>query len=68
MLFSLHKMKRKTKKKDKTKPKKLFLSIMIQVKLEKQTAADKVFSDFFFPKEYQYVIATDAASLDETWS
>lgn len=46
MLFSLHKMKRK---KHKTKPKKLLLSIMIQVKLEKQTATDKVYSDCFFP-------------------
>lgn len=58
----------KKKQKYKTKPKKLFLSIMIQVKLEKQTAADKVFSDGFFPEEYQYVIATDAASLEETRS
>lgn len=65
MLFSLHKMKRK---KHKTKPKKLLLSIMIQVKLEKQTATDKVYSDCFFPWEYQYVIARDDVSLEETWS
>lgn len=42
--------KEKKEKKYKTKPKKsIFLSIMIQMKLEKQTAADKVSSDCFFP-------------------
>lgn len=37
------------KNKYKTEPKKLFLSIMIQVKSEKQTPADKVSRDWFFP-------------------
>lgn len=52
MLFSLLKMKRKKPKKvqNKTqKAKKLFLSFMIQLKLEKQPAADKVSSDCFVP-------------------
>lgn len=48
MLLSLLKMKKK-RKKYKRKPKKHFSSLMIQIKLEKQTAADKVSSDCFFP-------------------
>lgn len=60
--------KRKTKKvQSKTqKAKKLFLSFMIQLKLEKQPAADKVSSDCFVSQEYKYAIVIDDAPLDET--
>lgn len=59
---------KKNKKRTKQNPKSFFCPSWFKLNWRNKQQLIRYSVIGFFPKEYQYVIATDAASLDETWS